>query len=155
MDRHLSRHGETFWLVFPGSEMKNGRGLEFPLPPELIEPMQRNIEETRPFLLARRSPDLSGSEQGLWISATGTRLVPGAIRERIAHHTKAAFGHVISAHSFRDCAATSVAIADPKHVGIVTTILGHNSIHTAEKYYNQANALDSMRHYQEAIGAFR
>ena len=46
--RHLRRLGDTFWLFFDSDEMKNGRSLEFPLPRQLTEPLDRYIDEVRP-----------------------------------------------------------------------------------------------------------
>ena len=37
--RHLERHGEDYWLVFPSEEVKSRRHLEFPLPKSLTAPI--------------------------------------------------------------------------------------------------------------------
>jgi integrase len=56
---------------------------------------------------------------------------------------------------FRDCAATSIAIEDPKHVRIASQILGHRSTATTERYYNQARAIDAARRYQDFLLTLR
>jgi integrase len=46
-----------------------------------------------------------------------------------------------------------VAIDDPKHIGIVKDVLGHSTLRTSERYYNQANSISSLRRYQATVGA--
>ena len=64
-------------------------------------------------------------------------------------------GKSLNPHLFRDCAATSVALEDPEHVRIIASILGHSSLSTAEKYYNQAHTLEAGRVYQNVMTAIR
>ena len=48
-------------------------------------------------------------------------------------------------HLFRDCAATTVATADPEHVGMIASLLGHTNGRTSEAYYNQAKCIEAAR----------
>jgi hypothetical protein len=41
-------------------------------------------------------------------------------------------------HIFRDCLATCVALNDPAHMGVATTLLGHRWLSTVNRFYNQA-----------------
>jgi integrase len=77
------------------------------------------------------------------------------MHRRICERTRERFGRPINPHLFRDAAATSIAIEDPEHVGIVVAILGHSTIKTSERYYNQATGIDAARHYQNVIAAYR
>ena len=54
-----------------------------------------------------------------------------------------------------DAAATSVAIEDPGHVGIVAAILGHSTARTGETYYNQASSLEATRRHQAVVKHLR
>ena len=65
--------------------------------------------------------------------------------------TMAAFGRYLSPHLFRDCAATTIAIDDPRHARSIMDILGHSTLATSEKHYNQARSLDASRQYQKII----
>ncbi len=56
---------------------------------------------------------------------------------------------------FRDCAATSIAIEAPDHVGIIMPVLGHARATTGERYYNQARSLEAARRFQAVIDGFR
>ena len=47
-------------------------------------------------------------------------------------------------------AATSIAIDDPEHAGIIARILGHKTLKTAEMHYVHAGALQASR-VQNAI----
>jgi integrase/recombinase XerD len=78
-----------------------------------------------------------------------------AIYDVITSRTAEAFGKPINPHLFRDCAATSIAIDDPEHVRTASQILGHRSTATTEQYYNQAQAIEAARRYQDFLVALR
>ena len=78
-----------------------------------------------------------------------------AIYERICLRTCAAFGHAINPHLFRDCAATTIALRDPKHVMVARDLLGHSRLDITERYYNQARAVEVARKYQDTVLALR
>ena len=50
----------------------------------------------------------------LWVSSDGSPMGYFAIADTIARRTATAFGRPINPHLFRDCAATSIAIDDPR-----------------------------------------
>jgi len=155
INRHLERQGEEYWLIFPPAEVKTRRHLEFPLPWDLIEPLQVYLSQHRPILMTRNGRWNTKPHDGLWVSAHGSKLSAGTIEKLIGKHTHERFGHSINPHLFRDAAATSIAIEDPDHVGIVTAILGHSTFRTSERYYNQATSLEAARRFQAAIETFR
>ena len=78
-----------------------------------------------------------------------------SIRRQIKLHTEQAFSRPIHPHLFRDCAATSVAIHDPEHVRYTAQILGHHSLASSQKYYNQSHMLEAGRRHQATIGHLR
>jgi integrase/recombinase XerD len=78
-------------------------------------------------------------------------MTADGLRHMITKRTRVWLGQRMNLHSFRPAAATSIAIEDSEHVGIVTTILGHASFKTAERYYNKATALEAARRYQKQI----
>jgi site-specific recombinase XerD len=78
-------------------------------------------------------------------------LSQSTIHYHIKNRTQKAFGVSLSPHLFRDCAATSVAIEDPHHVRIAMNILGHHSLATTQRYYDQSQMLAAGRHYQSAL----
>ena len=147
--RHLLEIDEVYWLIFVADEVKNRKSIEVPLPEVLTEYVDRYLTEHRPCLLGGRRSD------HLWISRFGNSLTDKSIRHQIKTRTEDAFGEAISPHLFRDCAATSIAIQDPEHVRMAATLLGHHSLATTQKYYDQSRMLAAGRHYQSTVTAMR
>jgi len=145
IERHLIRIDNTYWLVFEAQEVKNQRHIEVPIPEVLAPYINDYLAHHRLHLLQGNRSDR------LWISRFGGNLTCNSLRRQIKLHTEAAFGKAIHPHLFRDCAATSIAIHDPEHVWITTNILGHNTLATSQKYYDQSRMLEAGRHYQSTI----
>ena len=145
IDRHLIRIDDVYWLVFVSDEVKNRRHIEVPVPIVLTPYIDDYLAHHRPRLLNGNDSDR------LWISRFGSDLSCNSLRREIKLHTEVAFGKAITPHLFRDCAATSIAIHDPEHVWITTNILGHNTLATSQKYYDQSRMLEAGRHYQSTI----
>lgn len=142
---HLMRIDNIYWLVFEAREVKNKRHIEVPIPAVLAPYIDHYLNHHRPHLLQGQKSDR------LWISRFGGNLSENSVRRQIKLHTEMAFGKAINPHLFRDCAATSIAIHDPEHVWITANILGHNTIATSQKYYDQSRMLEAGRHYQSTI----
>jgi integrase/recombinase XerD len=142
---HLIRIDNIYWLVFEASEIKNHRHFEVHIPEALTANIDEYLADHRPRLLQGSKSD------SFWISRFGGNLTCNSIRRQIKLHTEVAFGKAINPHLFRDCAATSIAIHDPEHVWITANILGHNTLATAQKYYDQSRMLEAGRHYQSTI----
>jgi hypothetical protein len=83
----------------------------------------------------------------VWVSEVGTQLEQHALACRIIKHTKKAFGRSVSPHMFRDAAATSIAVDNPKHIGDAALILGHSGQKMTEKHYNHARSLEASRRH--------
>jgi 3',5'-cyclic AMP phosphodiesterase CpdA len=73
----------------------------------------------------------------------GPPMTDNGIYNRIVARTREGLGHPINPHLFRDCAATSIAIEDPAHIGIASRLLGHRTRSTTERYYNQARGVEA------------
>jgi integrase len=155
IDRHLTREGDLYWLSFPAAEMKNHRSLTFPLPAILSPPLDRYIGFHRPRLLAQSGRWARDVGQALWVSQDGSPLTGNRIYARILKRTEEYFGKGINLHLFRDAAATSIALEDPRHVGIIMSILGHSSHQTAERFYNQAGNVEAARSLQRVFRELR
>jgi site-specific recombinase XerD len=79
--------------------------------------------------LARIRPRFpqASTHRALWAGLKGRGLGGQAIYDTVAARTRAAFGHVVNPHLFRDCAATTIAIAQPGQIGVARDLLGHAS----------------------------
>ena len=78
-----------------------------------------------------------------------------ALNLAVKRCTKAAFGHAIHLHLFRDCAATEFAVYAPAQVAMASDLLGHRDPRTTERFYNQACALEAGRQYHAVMADLR
>jgi integrase/recombinase XerD len=146
--QHLVRQGRGHWLLFAAAEPKNRQPLEVPFP-DLLEPaLERYLAHHRRVLLTRGDRQPEARLDALWVSAVATPMAEISLHNRIRKRTKRAFGKPLSPHLFRDAAATSIAIEDPVHARMIRVILGHATLDTAERHYNQARSLEAGRRYQ-------
>ena len=91
----------------------------------------------------------------VWVSEVGSHLEYGALAQRIFVQTPEAFGRGIGPHMFRDSAATSIAVDNPKHVGDASLILGHADHKMTEKHYNHARSLEASRRHAATLSRLR
>ncbi len=149
LGQQLIRQGDGWALVFEPHEMKTRRPFEIPFPREVETALDTYLQTWRPVLLRDHEID------HLWITQYGHPMSSDAAYVRVTKATLRALGKSLNPHLFRDCAATSVALEDPEHVRIIASILGHSSLSTAEKYYNQARSTEAGRIYQNVMTAMR
>jgi integrase/recombinase XerD len=151
LDRHMRRIGSNWVVSIPESETKTGAPMEFPWPESLIGALEQWLQRWRPLVLGLKNRWTRPAGNALWISSHGSPMCQQAIYDRVVKRTRAAFGKAINPHLFRDCAATTLAIVDPEHVRLAAPLLGHRTFSTTERYYLQANMLESSRQYQQEI----
>ncbi len=139
-------------VVFDGKETKTGASIEFVYPQFLTSAFSFYLNKARPLLReAANFPD----DHMLWVGRRGHYMDGEEIAQRICNVTQARLGRRISPHLFRDCVATDIAIHDPAHVGITKSVLGHKTLATSQKYYNQAGSFDAARRQQDVIARLR
>ena len=149
VDRHVEVHGDKILLRIPAEETKNRQLLECWLPQELAGCFGHYLTEVRPrFLHADR-------HRGLWPSGKGCPLTTNWVRQIVIRRTKAAFGHGINPHLFRDIAATTLALARPDQALLARDLLGHSRFDTTEEHYLHARTADAGRAYARRIDALR
>jgi len=147
--QHLIRDEFGYRLVFEAHETKAHERYDTMLPDSLTPATDR--------YLAIHRPNTTGSDHhdGLWASMKGRPMTEEALYERICIHTKAAFGHSINPHLFRDIAATTIAIEDPRNVRIASDLLGHSDPSMTERFYIQAETVEASKRHQDVILALR
>jgi hypothetical protein len=116
LGHQLLRQDERYWLVFSADETKAGQPWEAVFPETLLPCLARYLEHHRPVLLRGERGTVPANIDALWVSEIATQLELGALGRRIRIHTDRAFGVSLPPHWFRDAAATTIAIEDPKHV---------------------------------------
>lgn len=150
--KSLRWDGARYWLTFGPDETKTGRPIDEPVPDDLIPYLERFLNLWRPLLL-RQGPRFgnAGAHARLWVDRTGKPMEEPNMRALIKSYTERKFGTALWPHLFRDCLLTSVAVDQPDLVKISATLLGHGSLQTGEKHYNQAHMLDASRRYGMTI----
>ena len=151
LGRNLIRQSSGFSIAFARNETKNGDPYEARVADILVEPMNKYLDLWRPILAARTGRWKGDLDDAVWVSSDGSQMSQEGLAGRIKLRTKSAFGKAINPHLFRDAAATTLAIADPAHVRVAATLLGHRSPVTTEKYYRQATGLQAQRTYLQAM----
>jgi site-specific recombinase XerD len=121
------------------------------LPEVLRESLELYLKEYRPLLLARRGRWYNGADDALLVSTDGSPMTEMALYDRIRLQTKKAFGKAMNPHLFRDAAATTLAIEDPKHVRVAAPLLGHRQLDTTERFYMQATSLEAHCRYIDTL----
>ena len=149
LGRHLVKRETAYVIILEGSETKNHRRYEQPLPPALTAFIDRYLEVYRPRLLGGSDDDR------LWISWRGKPMSDAVVYGAIVSRTKAAFGFGIPPHRFRDSAVTSMGEVNPELVWLAPALLQHADRRTAEMHYDQARDARAVGLWQEQVRAAR
>jgi integrase/recombinase XerD len=155
LDRTLVQRGDGWWIEIPAAETKTKDPIDEPWPEMLVPHLQTYLADHRSGIAALRGSRKGASSAALWLSMYGPPMTDNGIYNRIVARTREGLGHPINPHLFRDCAATSIAIEDPAHIGIVSRLLGHRNGSTTERYYNQAHGVEASRLMQDYLLALR
>ena len=149
IDRHIQKRGNNYHLVFESGETKGGRAFELSFPQMLSSYIDAYLSRFRPLLLRSRH------SLRFFISFLGADLSGRAVSIRVRWVSLKEIGTEFNPHAFRDIAATALAIEDPKHVLAAHALLNHTDPRCTEKYYNQAQMIDSARQFQTNVTEIR
>lgn len=155
LGQHVKKISGKWWILFAAEETKSRRPYEALVPEALTPRLQRYLEWHRRILLRGESGGPEADIDALWVSEVATQLETGALARRIVNHTKAEFGSSVPPHWFRDAAATSIAVDNPRHVGDAQLVLGHAGLETTQKHYNQAKSLQASRKHAAVLTRLR
>jgi integrase len=155
LDRTLVPRGDVWWIQIPAFETKTKTAIEVPWPDKLVTHLEVYLADHRSGVAALRGSPAGTASDALWLSMYGSPITDNGIYDCIVARTREGLGQSINPHLFRDCAATSVAIDDPAHIGIASRLLGHRSASTTERYYNQAQNVEASRRMQKSLLARR
>jgi integrase/recombinase XerD len=155
LDRTLVQRGDGWWIQIPAVETKTKDPIEEPWPEMLVPHLQTYLADHRSDIAALRGSHKGASSDALWLSMYGPPMTDNGIYDRIVARTREALGQPVNPHLFRDCAATSVAIDDPAHIGIASHLLGHRTGSTTERHYNQARGVEASRLMQNHLLTLR
>jgi site-specific recombinase XerD len=151
----VRKSGGGWMVVIPGDETKTHAPIEVAWPESLVGALEHYLAVVRPALAARRRTSPIEAGDHVWISAEGRPLSEKRIHHAIELRTGQAFGKAINPHLVRDIAATTLAIESPVHVRAAAPLLGHASLSTTERYYQQATGLRAQRALSDVIARVR
>jgi site-specific recombinase XerD len=155
LERTLVRRGKQWWIEIPAADTKTKHPIELPWPEPLIAALDVYLSCHRPVLAQGDEPGRPAVGQALWLSRSGGAMSRNGIYDRITKLTLKYLGRSVHPHLFRDCAATSLAIEDPAHVRIASSLLGHRRLATTERFYNQARNIEASRIMQNFLLSLR
>jgi site-specific recombinase XerD len=148
LGRHLRRAGDGWWLKVEAEETKTRQALQLPVQARLVPLLERYLQIWRPHLA---SSDRVTRSRALWLTEQGRAISETHAHLRITRHTARAFGRPVNPHMFRDALATTIALARPDKIGIVTPLLGHRSLATAQRAYNLASMATAAAAWHDAL----
>ena len=158
--KHLRRSGDRTTLSFKARETKQNRTLHTVWPEDLALALTRYLAEVRPMLIAAPAPGniaryTKPLGARLWVGQGGTPLSPAGLQKALKRHTVRRFGHIVNAHLFRDCVATTLGNEDPNHVRYAAPLLGHSTLRTTERGYIAADSRVALGQHHDQIAAIR
>ena len=142
---NLVRSSAGWHCHFDAADTKERRPLSFPLPAVLDPYMKTHLAEHRQRLLHGNTSDR------LWISTRGRPASAQALYVGICRSTTKLFGRPINPHLLRDCVASAIATRDPEHVLVAARILGHASIQTTIRHYDQSRMIAAADLFHQAL----
>jgi integrase/recombinase XerD len=157
---HLRQSAAHTSLSFSAAETKDKRAYSTSWPSQLLPALELYLRSARPILIgakAGKNPAYPDRPAGafLWLGQGGTPLTAGGLQRILERHTEPRFGHVVTAHLFRDCAATTIAALAPNQVRYAANLLGHHNLRTTERHYIDANSDAALGQHQDAIDELR
>jgi integrase len=141
LDEHLVKRADGWRCSLKATETKEKRSYECTLAPELVPYLEHYLAVDRPILLGELS-----SKQ-VWLTESGGPFNTKTLWNKVTALTRQLFGIAMNPHLFRDCAVTAVAVDAPEHVASVARLLGHNSLRTTERHYNQASMISAQKYH--------
>jgi integrase len=138
---------DTGQVSLKAAEMKRKRPMEFRVPPEVLQALQRFAEHYRPLLLKPGALDESYLWPGPGGGATHRNAMGIAVKAAILKRAGKAFNF----HLFRHSAATFISEASPDLTRIASGVLHHSRVSTTDKHYIKGQKRRAFRHYQKGV----
>jgi integrase len=146
LDLNFVRPGRSnaVHIVIEAERVKNRESLEYPLPTQSAQILERYVQEFRPCLAPPSSSALFPARNGRpkrtsWLG----RQISGVIWKHI--------GLRINPHLFRHCGGKLFLECNPGGHEVVRRVLAHRSIDTTNSYYTGLQTAAAVRHFDETI----
>jgi integrase len=146
IERNLVRPGQgrALHIVIAAEEVKNQEPLDYPLPPESVELLERYIRDFRSHLTSRENT-------ALFPGVAGGPKNQAFVGEQISRTIRADTGLRVHPHLFRHIAAKLFLDANPGAYEVVRRVLGHRSIDTTTFFYTGLETPAAVRHFDKTI----
>ncbi len=136
--------GRALHIVIGAEEVKNREPLEYPLPPESVDLLERYIREFRPHLT-------SAGNTALFPGIDGGSKNQAFFGTQISRTILANTGLYLHPHLFRHLGAQLFLDANPGAYEVVRRVLGHRSIDTTTGFYTGLETPAAVRHFDKTI----
>jgi integrase len=146
LERNLVRPSQSreLYIVISPSDVKNQETLEYPLPPESVDLIERYIREFRPRLTSSANTALFPGRRG---GPKNESVFGKQISKTVLDHT----GLEVHPHLFRHIAAKLHLDCNPGDYETVRRVLAHRSIDTTIGFYIGAEVTAAVRHFDQTI----
>jgi integrase len=131
-------------IVVEPEAVKNSEPLDYPLPPQTVELIERYLQEFRPRLAPAGSTALFPGRGG------GPKVAAG-LAEQIFDTIHSYTAMRINPHLFRHIAAKLYLDANPGGYEVVRRVLGQRSINTTVRFYTVLETAQAVRHFDATI----
>ena len=146
IERNLVRpgQGKALHIVISAEEVKNREPLEYPLPPESVDLLERYIREFRPHLASQ-------GNTALFPGTAGGSKNQAFFGDQISRTIRAHTGLQVHPHLFRHISAKLYLDANPGAYEVVRRVLAHRSIDTTTGFYTGLETPAAVRHFDKTI----
>jgi integrase len=149
LERHIQRtrsgNKGVVHIVIPGHEVKNGEGLEFELPDEIVRLLDLYLRDYHPRLTDEPSPWLFPGRE------PGEHKAIMTLGEQVRRQMFKTTGLYVNLHLFRHICAKLYLDCMPGGYEVVRRLLGHRSSETTIRFYAGMEGKSASRHYDDVI----
>jgi len=140
-----------WWIVLAGSETKEARPDERPVPDFLNPEIDRYVQTYRPILA--RTDEVSNA---LWLTSDfGKPMTYASVGERVTETTRIIIGVKLSPHLFRTAAASTAALYGGSTPHLGSALLHHTDPSVNEAHYNRATGMSAAQAYATVTQRYR
>lgn len=141
-------HRGRLLLSIPPEDVKNGEPIEFELPKESAELIERYLDDYRPALFD--NPD-----DWVFPGRGGRAKRPGALGSQVRRIIYKHTGLEVNPHLMRHIGAKIYLERYPHAYEVVRRVLGHKSMDTTTQFYTGFESKAAARHFDEVILGLR
>lgn len=157
---HLVQDAGKWYCHIPHTETKDGRSIEFGLPQDagFAACFSYYLKTVRQKLLKHHPIDqdvLHTLTGPLWVSTRGRILTDHGLYYAVTRISEELLGKPIYPHLLRDCAASAMSSDAPEYILAASRILGHSSLNTTLRHYEQSSMLAAGARLVEHMSALQ